>query len=110
MGWEPLYKMGTHHYLDSVFLTQIECSSGSNIPVASLVLQGKSYQVLRTVIYLDIERGEESITCLQESLTSVCEVVLQNCHVLDLLFFTTGKALYRSNRGMLLLPLLLRGG
>ena len=45
---------------------------------SALVLQGENYDSLRTAIDLDVVRIETSTSHLQESLTSLSEVVLQN--------------------------------
>ena len=52
----------------------------------SLGITGKKYELLRTAIVTDIERIESSISHLQESLTSLSEVVIQNRRGLNLLF------------------------
>lgn len=59
---------------------------GAGTGRASLVTQSQHYSNLRAAIDVDIERLENSITHLQESLTSLAEVVMQNWRSLDRLF------------------------
>jgi hypothetical protein len=51
-------------------------------------------ELLKTVIDTDIERIETSISHLQESPTSLSELVLQNRRGLDLLIPSTGRIIY----------------
>jgi hypothetical protein len=52
--------------------------AGSATRISAWVLQGENYDSLRAAIDLDVEKIETSVSHLQESRTSLSEVLLQN--------------------------------
>ena len=58
--------------------------------ITALTLQDEKYSQLRAAIDEDIEQLDKSISQVQESLSSLAEVVLQNRRGLDLLFLQQG--------------------
>lgn len=63
---------------------------GTAAGFSAIALQQKGYGELRMAIDTDIERTEGAISKMQESLTSLSEVALQNRRGLDLLFLQQG--------------------
>lgn len=65
-------------------------ATGTGVGITSLVLSNRYYNQLQEAIYEDIKSLEGSISHLQESMTSLAEVVLQNRQGLDLFFLQQG--------------------
>lgn len=75
--------------------------TGAGTGISSLVMQNQYYNKLRESIDADIKQFENSITYLQESLSSLAEVVLQNRRGLNVIF--TARRIMCSTRGRMLL-------
>ncbi|XP_013972599.1 uncharacterized protein LOC106559347 [Canis lupus familiaris] len=66
--------------------------AGAGAGIASLATQASHYSSLRAAMDVDIEHIETSTSHLQDSLTSLSEVELQNRSGLDLIFLGKGES------------------
>lgn len=76
-----------YHYTSPLFGLG---AAGTGTGIAALTQQNQHYSRLRGSIDVDKERLENSIHHLQESLTSLFVVVIQNRSGLDLVFLQQG--------------------
>lgn len=72
------------------FLKGLGIAGALGTRTSVLIPQHRTYQILSTAIDADIVTLEKSITHLEESLSSLAEMALQNRKGLDLLFLQQG--------------------
>ena len=75
---------------------------GAATGTSAVVLQGMNYEIFRTAKETDVERIETSISYLQEFLTSLSEVVLQNRSIVGLYFFNREDCVQPSMKNIVL--------
>lgn len=91
-AWQDTYKRAKREPVSMTLavLLGLGVATGIGTGVTALAQQPGYYNQLREAIDVDIQALEDSVSKLQESLTSLSEVVMQNRRGLDLLFLQQG--------------------